>query len=135
MCIADIAISRRCYTKRTTLTASAVTKLPANPDRLAVAACVFFNGAKQLGIALSQDDALGGIFLAGVSIDITQTGNYYGMQRCTLSYIDLPGVVHQDLFIFCVGVTGYAIESLMQDDLANELRMYLTEQRYAFKRR
>lgn len=135
MCIADIAISRRCYPVRTALVTNTITAVPANPDRVALYLAVPYGSSRSGGIALSAADVSLEMFLASYSSRVSATNDYFGMESCYIDYRSHPGIVQGSLAVYSANATSYYVESIMNDDLANELRQYLKEQRSAYTRR
>lgn len=135
MCIADIAISRRCYTKTTTIAPVTATKFAANPDRLIIIMDVFAAGNQ--AAAISSDPVLAAVPSGYVAFKTINPGNFdvFNTFQLRMDYKDFPGVIQQELW--CYSQTSFVNvhEVIMQDDLANELRQYLKEQRSKYGRK
>jgi hypothetical protein len=135
MCIADIAISRRCYSRTSPVPNSTILELKADPSRIAVSVVINPAADAFLGVYLAEADIGSNRPIAGISWYFTNANRSYCRHDLTLTYLTHPGIVNGRMLVWCSTATGFCVESLMQDDLANEVRQYLKDQRSAYTRR
>jgi hypothetical protein len=135
MCIADIAISRRCYFKTTSIPNITITRVPANPDRVAIYLPLGWTGARSCLIATSPEQISLGIGVVSSQQNSSGAGDFGVVNNVSLTYITHPGIVTAELYCIISGFNGQIIEAIMDDDLANEVRQYLKDQRSAYTRR
>lgn len=127
MCIEDIAISRRCYTKETTFGADTNISIPTNPYRLGVTLEVILNGYTTATISQTEADATAlrgfvssykntaGVSEAAATLDLTAT------------YLTHPGIIHEELWFRVNGGAGKITEILAEESLMKAIRKRLDE--------
>lgn len=135
MCIADIAISRRCYTRRTEVASGIALRIPPNPDRLALFVPLSWTGSGSVVIGLTQQDTVSGQPLVTGTSENAVGGKILSVASIRMDYQSHPGIVSDELWVYSIGWNTFAVETIMSDDLANELRQYLKEQRGKYVRK
>lgn len=135
MCIADIAISRRCYTKETVIQAATPVRFGANPDRIAIYMNVFVSGSQRSVFSMSSLDATSLQGIAAFTREGPSTSDVTAMLSQYMDFRSHPSMIHGDIWAYSTSAVTSVFEVIMQDELANELRQYLKEQRGKYGRK
>lgn len=124
MCIEDIAVARRTYTKATSYTAGSVTTLSANVDRLAlIIGCetTSVNGGSLRIFHSEAARALGHSWWSYESL--STVNNTYAAFRSppVVTYATHGHLVMEEMIIVSVNSRGTLIEIIAMPELANEV--------------
>lgn len=122
MCIEDIAISRRCYQRTTRFTASTSTRIPANPDRIAIRGMVDLLANGGIVFAPTTEDAT--LFKGWVVARTALTGPTQLMNDTALvmDYKEFGPLVQGEIWVFSSYVNPFYTEVIMMPELANDVR-------------
>lgn len=118
MCIEDIAISRRCYVKKTTVSNGVVLTLPANPDRIAVrlsciAASPCFGVISDTATNINNGTGIKIFF-----VRFTGGNDTVGVAEANITYQTDGPVVQGSLSFYLSGADGWVNEVVMNSELA-----------------
>lgn len=135
MCIEDIAIARRTYTKTTTIAINTTTRIPANPDRLSVTLEAVGIASGAMTLSSSSADSLAGLGWAHISARDDSISNFSERYDLHATYRDYGALVQDDVWARIDSSNGLMTEVIMQDDLANEVRQFVQDKRDKYARR
>lgn len=135
MCIQDIAISRRCRVEKTDIVFATNNRFKPNPDRVGLYVAMSIVSGEMVLVAPSELDLIQGRSLISAYSQIPATNDAIGSVSVHMTYATHPAMIHGDLWVRCPNSDASVYEVIMQDDLANELRQYLKQERDKYGRK